>query len=209
MEESKNKYVNGESNVVSGSLNEINEMVIRDDKYRYDRILELQSEMKNEKNKYEMIYKKYKKGEKICTGVSVGSNFIGTSCSTSAVATSLTVVAIPIAIPLAVLGGISYVSAILSTAVGKNISAKRSKHMAIFQLARNTCIVISRSLSHIISDGKIDVREFDMICEIVEGYYKQKDDLRKRKVDLEKLMHSATKKAETTLSKKLQNYLQR
>ena len=63
--------------------------------------------------------KSIKKGNNICTAVSVTSSFIGTACSTSAVAVTTTVVLAGVAIPLAVISGLSYVSAITSSAVGK------------------------------------------------------------------------------------------
>ena len=56
------------------------------ERYRYDKVLKLQQDMEKELIKYEAVYKKYKKGDKICTAVSVTSSFVGTVCSTSAVA---------------------------------------------------------------------------------------------------------------------------
>ena len=106
MEESRNKFINS----VSQS----------DDKYRYDKILKLQEDMEKEVIKYETVYKNIKKkGDKICTAISVTSNFVGTACSTSAVAVATTITLAAVAVPLAVISGLSFVSAIASTAVGK------------------------------------------------------------------------------------------
>ena len=152
--------------------------------------------MEKELIKYETVYKKYKKGDKICTAVSVTSSFVGTACSTSAVAVATTVVLAGVAIPLAVISGLSYVSAIASTAVGKKVSSKRAKHLAIYQLAKSSSLTLSKYVSKVIDDGKIDEREFDMVCKFVETYWKQKNELRKRKVDTEKVMKESRNECE-------------
>ena len=193
----------------NGLINEVDdvEQVSQNEKYRYDKVQELHKQMETEKNKYDLVCKKYKKGSKICTGLSVAANFVGSACFGSSAATSLTAVGLPIAIPLAIVGGFSYVGALLSTAVGKKINSKRSKHAAIFQLARNKCMMISRQLSKVLDDGKIDATEFDMLCQTIDDYYAQKEELRKRKVDVEKVMGEALKKAEVHLNTKLNSYL--
>ena len=96
------------------------------------------------------------------------SSFVGTACSTSAVATATTVVLAAVAIPLAVISGLSYESAIASTAVGKKVSLKRAKHLAIPQSAKSSFFTLSKYVSKVIDDGKIDERELDMICKFME-----------------------------------------
>ena len=108
MEESKNKFA--DLDLQSEDLGE---------RYRCDKVLKLQQDMEKELIKNEAVYKKYKKGDKICTAVRVTSSFVGTVCSTAAVAMATTVVLAAVAIPLAVISGLSYVSAIAPTAVGK------------------------------------------------------------------------------------------
>ena len=43
-----------------------------DDKYRYDKMLKLQQDMEKELIKYETVYTKYKKCDKICTELALG-----------------------------------------------------------------------------------------------------------------------------------------
>ena len=118
-----------------------------------------------------------------------------------------TVVLATVAIPLAVISGLSYVSAIASTAVGKKVSSKRAKHLAIAQLAKSSSLTLSKYVSKVIDDGKIDEKEFDLVCKVVENYWMQKNELRKRKVDIEKVMKKAEAKAAANVGRKLQQYL--
>lgn len=194
MEESKNKFTNVETN---------NSVIPTSDEWRYDEVLKLQKEMEKELIKYETVYNKYKKGDKICTAITVTSNFIGTACSTSAITVATTVALAGVAIPLAVISGLSYVSAIAATVVGKKVSSKRAKHLAISKLVKSSSLTLSKYVSKIIQDGKIDEREFDMICKLVEDYREQKNEIRKKKIDIEKVMQEA----EINLSKKFQQYL--
>ena len=132
--------------------------------------------------KYETVYKKYKKAIKFVLQFSVTSNFIGTASSTSAVAAVTMVALASVAIPLAVISGLSYVSAIASTAVGKKVSSKRAKHLAISQLPKSSSLTLSKYISKVIDDGKIDEREFDLICKLVEDQWEEEMSLGREKL---------------------------
>ena len=171
---------------------------LQNDKYRYDKIIALQKEMENEKQKY-------KRGNKICTGINLGSSFIGTVCSTSAVASVLAVVTVPVTIPLTVLGGISYSTSLIATIISKKLSSKTAKHLSIYQLARNKSIMITDQISKIIQDDKINPDEFSLIVKMVNDYYTQKAELKKNKVDMKKVMEKAIQEAEIKVNERLNN----
>ena len=113
---------------------------------------------------------------------------MGTARSTLNAMVSTTLVLAGVAIPLAVISGLSYVSAIASTAVGKKVSSKRAKHLAIAQSAKSSPLTLSQYVSEVIYDGKLDERELDLICKLVEYYWEQKNELRKRKVSIQKVI---------------------
>ena len=46
-------------------------------------------------------------------------------------------------------------------------------------------MTLSKYMSKVIDDGKIEVAEFDMICKFIEDFCYQKSELRRRKVDTE------------------------
>ena len=115
-----------------------------------------------------------KKGNKFRAALSVTSSFVGTPTSTSAVVVATTVLLAGVAIPLAVISGSRYVSAIAITALSKKVSSKRAKHLALAQLAKSSSLTLSKYVSKVKDDGKIDEREFEMVCKFIEDYYQQK-----------------------------------
>ena len=183
-------------------IDQEDEGLVNDDLFRYNRLLKLEAEMKEEQKKYEVVLKKYKKAHRICTTVDVACNFIGLSCATSSVAGALSAVGLPVAIPLAVIGGISYVLGMGSIVVNKKIASKLQKHRAISELARSTCKSLSRLHSQVIEDGKVDHKEYDMICDVVENYYKQKKELQRRKVHIKKALQKEFKRGEEAMRNK-------
>ena len=86
-----------------------------------DRILTLGKDMKEEQMKYEGVYKKYRKVNRICTGVNITSNLLATASGGSAVATALTGVGLPVSIPLAVVSGLGYVMSMFNICISKKI----------------------------------------------------------------------------------------
>ena len=83
-------------------------VVVDDDKYRYDYIMNLHKGVKEDELKYERTYKKYRKANRVCTGIGISSNFIATSTSLSAISTALTGIGLVVAMSLGVLSGICY-----------------------------------------------------------------------------------------------------
>ena len=118
---------------------------------------------------------KVRKDDKICSAVTLMSSFLGTACSTSAFSVVTTISLAGVAVPLAVLSGLSYVSAVAATAVGKNMSSKRAKHLAIAQLAKSTSLTLSKYVNKIKDEDKIEVGVFDMICKVFEKHYQHRN----------------------------------
>ena len=159
--------------------------------------------MKEEQKKYEKVYKKYQKASKVCTGVDVIGNLIGTASGGSAIATALTGVGLPVSIPLAVVSGLGYVMSIFNMCISKKIESKMRKHKAIATLARSKHTTLDKAMVKVIDDNVITPEEYAMLCKIADEYYTQKDELRKRKVDIKK----AFNKAEKDVKDKLMQYL--
>ena len=170
-----------------------------------DRILSLGKDMKEEQMKYEGVYKKYRKVNRICTGVNITSNLLATASGGSAVATALTGVGLPISVPLAFVSGIGYVMSVLSACINKKIVSKMRKHKAIATLARSKYITLDKTMVKVVDDNIISPEEYEVLCKIVEEYYAQKDELRKRKVDIKKVFGQAEK----DMREKLMQYLKK
>ena len=149
--------------------------------------------MKEKQMKYEGVYKKYRKVNRICTGVNITSNLLATASGGSAIATALTGVGLPISVPLAFVSGIGYVMSVLSTCINKKIGSKMRKHKAIATLARSKYITLDKTMVKVVDDNILSPEEYEVLCKIVEEYYAQKDELRKRKVDIKKVFGQAEK----------------
>ena len=202
MEVSKNESVNHvlKANEVSGASTVSNErarseVVVKQSDIntnsKYDRIVNLCEAIKEEQVKYEGVYKKYRKGNRICTGLAIGSNFLATASGSSALATSLTGIGLPAAIPLGFISGVAYVTSILTVCINKKIESKMRKHKAIVTLARSKCITLDKTIVKVLDDNVISVDEYEVLCRIVEEYLNQKNELRKRKVDIKKVFDEA------------------
>ena len=84
---------------------------------------------------YRVVAKKYKRAKKIVNWSATGTGLLSAACSTASFGSALSVIGIPVAIPL---GGVGGTFALVSSGlifVSKKLDSKIKKHQEIFTLA--------------------------------------------------------------------------
>ena len=146
-------------------------------KYRLQKIIEMQKQMEAEKEKREQLEKKYKKGIK---AIKVFDYVLATSIMTlSAVGVGLlaTIVAAPGVITTGtVTMGVS-VLFIISKEINRKLAAKAKKHEKLRVLSEEVLNKITNHISMSLNDNKISDQEFSLILTEFNTYLETKEKL--------------------------------
>ena len=119
---------------------------------------------------YRSVAKKYKRAKKTTNWFAAGSSIISTALSTASLASALSVVGIPAAIPL---GGVSGTFALASSGMiiaSKKFDSKIKKHQAIVTLAIAKRDTVYRLHSKALADNNISDSEFQLIMAEFQQY---------------------------------------
>jgi len=147
-------------------------------KYRLQKIKEIQKELETEKENRKQLEKKYKKGIKainvvdyiLCTSI-MGLNMAG-------VGLLATVVATPAAITTEAISMGAAMLFIISRQINKKLILKIKKHEKIRSLTEELLNKISGNVSTALNDNKITDEEFSFILSEVNNFLKTKEKLR-------------------------------
>lgn len=142
--------------------------------FRLEKLKDIEREVKNTILSKRNTYKKYSKVNStfksiqvLCAGLSVAS-------TTGGIATSLTVIGVPISIGLAGVAAVSGFISLLSMPVLKYSESKKKKHDRVGQILKTFLLNLDNKISKFTNDGTISDEEFD---EITNMYLKVKEEL--------------------------------
>ena len=157
---------------------------------------------------YRVVAKKYKRARKIVNWSATGTGLLSAACSTASFGSALSVVGIPVAIPL---GGVSGTFALASSGLifaSKKLDSKIKKHHEIGTLAIAKRDTVNRLLSNALSDNQISDSEFQLIMAEFSQYNVLKEAVRSKitrnsSPDIEKIKKNVRNEVEVEFQKKL------
>ena len=139
------------------------------DKFNINVINSELEELMKLKDKFNSKYEKYNKILDRLMFVNASSSALTISSGISAIAACITLIGIPIS---AGLGGVALAGSIstgITTALTTKYQKKLDKVMKLYDIVTSTIAVFETSISQALNDGKIDIKEFQVLQ---ETYYK-------------------------------------
>ena len=131
--------------------------------FRMQKANEIDAALNAEVAHYRVVAKKYKRAKKIVNWSATGTGLLSAACSTASFGSALSVIGIPVAIPL---GGVDGTFALASSGLifaRKKLDSKIKKHHEIATLAIAKRDSVNRLLSKALSDNQISDSEFQLI----------------------------------------------
>ena len=148
--------------------------------FRMQKANEIVAALNAEVAHYRIVAKKYKRAKKIVNWTATGTGLLSAACSTASFGSALSVIGIPVAIPL---GGISGTLALASSGLimaSKKLDSKIKKHHEIGTLAIAKRDTINRLLSKSLVDNQISDGEFQLIMADFSQYNVLKEAVRSK-----------------------------
>ena len=177
--------------------------------FRMEKANEIAASLNAEVANYRVVVKKYKRAKKIVNWSATGTGLLSAACSTASFGSALTVIGIPVAIPL---GGVGGTFALVSSGlifVSKKLDSKIKKHHEIATLAIAKRDTVNRLLSKVLVDNNISDGEFQLIMAEYSQYNVLKESVRSKitrnssQPDIEKIKKDVRSEMETEFQKKL------
>ena len=174
---------------------------------RMQKANEVAADLNAEVLHYRGIAKKYKRAKKIVNWSTTVTGLLSAACSTASFGSALSVIGIPVAIPL---GGVGGTFALASWLIfsSKKLDSKIKKH-EIVTLAIAKCDTVGRLLSKALSDNQISDSEFQLIMAEFSQYNVLKEAVRSKitrnssQPDIEKIKKNVRSEMEAEVQKKL------
>ena len=177
--------------------------------FRMQKANEVSAALNAEVVHYRSIAKKYKRAKKTTNWFAACSSIISTALSTASLASTLSVVGIPAAIPLS---GVSGTFALASSGLiiaSKKLDSKIKKHQAIVTLALAKRDTVWRLHSKALADNNISDSEFQLIMTEFQQYNMLKEAVRAKltrktsQPDIEKIKKDVRSEMEAEFRKKI------
>ena len=178
------------------------------DVFRMQEANKIAADLNAEVVHYRVVAKKYKRAKKIVNWSATGTGLLSAACSTASFGSALSIVGIPVAIPL---GGVGGTFALVSSGlifVSKKLDSKIKKHQEIVTLAIAKRDTVNRLLSKALSDNQISDSEFKLIIDEFSQYNVLKKAVRSKitrnssQPDIEKIKKDARSEVEKKNKKK-------
>ena len=141
------------SNVLPSALHEESSLYpqLSPHDFRMQKANEIEAALKAEVTHYGSVAKKYKRAKKIVNWIATGCGFISAGLSTASLGTALSVVGLPVSIPLGGVGGAFALASSGLIVASKKLDSKIKKHREIVAITiakRDTiCRLYSKALS--------------------------------------------------------------
>ena len=148
--------------------------------FRMQKANEVESALNAEVNHYRLVAKKYKRAKKIINWSATGTGLLSAACSTASFGSALSVVGIPVAIPLGGVGGTFALASSGLIFASKKLDSKIKKHREIVVLATAERDTIRRIYSKALSDNQISDSEFQAIMAEFSQYNALKEAVRSK-----------------------------
>ena len=146
--------------------------------FRMQKANEVSASLNAEIAHYRAVAKKYKRAKKAVNWSSAGCGVFSTLLSSASLASALSVIGLPAAIPL---GGVSGAFAAASSGLifaSKKLDSKIKKHQEIVTLAIAKRDTVDRLLSKALADNQISDGEFQLLMAEFSQYNVLKDAVR-------------------------------
>ena len=127
---------------------------------------------------YRAVAKKYKRAKKVTNWSAAGLTLISTAVSSASLASALSVVGLPAAIPLGGVGGAFALASSGLIVASKKLDSKIKKHQEIATLAIAKRDTVYRLHSKALADNKISDSEFQLIMAEFSQYNMLKEAVR-------------------------------
>ena len=176
--------------------------------FRMQKANEVSAALNAEVVHYRRVAKKYKRAKKTTNWFAAGSSVISTALS-SRIASALSVVGIPAAIPLGSVGGAFALASSGLLIASKKLDSKIKKHQEIVTLAIAKHDTVDRLLSKALTDNQISDSEFHLLMAEFSQYNVLKDAVRAKltrqssRPDVEKIKKDVRSEMEAEFQKKI------
>ena len=146
--------------------------------FRMQKANEVSAALNAEVVHYRAVAKKYKRAKKVTNWSAVGSTIISTTVSSASLASALSVVGLPAAIPLGGVGGVFALASSGLIIASKKLDSKIKKHQEIVTLAIAKRDTVYRLHSKALADNQISDSEFQLIMAEFSQYNVLKEAVR-------------------------------
>ena len=176
--------------------------------FRMQKANEIAAALNAEVAHYRVVAKKYKRAKKIVNWSATGTDLLSAACSTASFGSALTVIGIPVAIPLGGVGGTFALASSGLIFVSKKLDSKIKKHQEIMTLAISKGDTVYRLYSKALADNQISDREFQLIMDEFSQYNVLKEAIRSKitrnpsQPDIEKIKKNVRSEIEAEFQKK-------
>ena len=183
--------------------------------FRMQKANEVESTLNDEISHYRGVAKKYKRAKKIVNWSATGTGLLSAVCSTASFGSALSVIGIPVAIPLGGVGGTFALASSGLIFASKKLDSKIKKHREIVVLATAKRDTIRRIYSKALSDNQISDSEFQAIMAEFSQYNALKEAIRSKMAqnsslpDIEKIKKNVRSEIEAEFQKKNQHSCRR
>ena len=177
--------------------------------FRMQKATEIAASLDAEVAHYRVVAKKYKRAKKIVNWSATGTGLLSAACSTASFGSALSVIGIPVAIPLGGVGGTLAFASSGLIFVSKKLDSKIKKHHEIATLAITKRDTINRLLSKCLVDNNISDGEFQLIMAEFSQYNVLKEAVRSKitrnpsQPDIEKIRKDVRSEVEADFQKKI------
>ena len=157
---------------------------------------------------YRAVAKKYKRAKKVTNWSAAGSTLISTAVSSASLASVLSVVGLPAAIPLGDVGGAFALASSGLMIASKKLDSKIKKRQEVVTLAIAKGETVYRLYSKALADNQITDREFQLIMDEFSQYNVLKEGIRAKltqkpsQPDIEKIKKDVRSEIEAKFWKK-------
>ena len=177
--------------------------------FRMQKVNEVTAALNAEVVHYRAVAKKYKRAKKVANWSAAVSTIISTAVSSASLASALSVVGLPAAIPLGGVGGVFALASSGMIIASKKLDLKIKKHEKIVSLAiakRNTAW---RLHSKALADNHLSGNDFQLIMKEFEQHNVLKEAIRAKlarnssQPDIEKIKKDVRSEMEAEFRKKI------
>lgn len=155
---------------------------------RYNRVKDIYNDLQTMKTQRNNSYKKYGKATSILQNTTIALSSIAAVEATASIATSITVIGIPIGLILGGIAGITGLTAAILTPIAKHCAKKKLKHAKLHTVLSTSLTVLDKKISRHLNDNVLDDQEYQ---DFLDEYEKVKDMIYAN--DLDKLKEAVKK----------------
>ena len=148
--------------------------------FRMQKANDVEADLNAEVVHYRVVAKKYKRAKKIVNWSATVTGLLSAACSTASFGWALSVIGIPVAIPLGSVGGTFALASSGLIFSSKKLDSKIKKHQEIVTLAMAKRDTVGRLLSKALSDNQISDSEFQLIMAEFSQYNVLKEAVRSK-----------------------------